>query len=159
MVGELSMEGPNLFIDFNIIKKSKLAAIVEEFDKVIRVGKSIFVWSKETSIDEMSSYCKSQVIVRSPKEVEVHAKCHELRIAGKIYKEISDELKIPVSNVSYYITTDPFRDWLLDDWIQDYLAKESNNYQKVDVLVDNDPKVVARFLRNGIPSQYIESIK
>lgn len=158
MVGELSMEGPNLFIDFSIITKSKLKPLTDEFDKVIRVGKLIYVWSKTTPVADMIDYCKKLKVARSPEEVELHKKCCSLRLEGKIYKEIATELKIPVENVSYYVTTDPNRDWALDDWIQDYLVKDSTNYQKVDMIIDNDPKVVARFVNQGLFAQYLEKI-
>jgi len=152
------MEGPNLFIDFSIIQKSPLDKLTAEFDQIIRVGKSIFVWSKTTPVTEMYEYCKNLKISRTPEEIETHKKCCALRAEGKIYKEIADELKISVSSVSFYVTTNPERDWVLDDWIQDYMPKDSTYYQKVDILVDPDLKLVERFKNGNIEAHLIEKL-
>jgi len=152
------MEGPNLFIDFSIIQKSPLQNLTVEFDKVIRAGKLIFVWSKTVAPLKMEEHCKSLIIHRKPEEKTTHANCHKLRAEGKLYSEIAEELKIALPTVSFYTTTDPNREWTLDDWIQDYKSKDSTVYSKVDILADPDPKVVDRFKRQGIEAHLIEKL-
>lgn len=46
----------NIMIDFSIIVKSNIDSLTEELDNLIKVGKKIYVWSKEKSVKEMTEY-------------------------------------------------------------------------------------------------------
>jgi hypothetical protein len=51
-----------------------------------------------------------------------------------------------------------FKAWKLDDWMTNYYTKDSAVYSKVDIVVDNDPKVVARFERSGHKAKLIDKL-
>jgi len=47
----------------------------------------------------------------------------------------------------------------LIDYIWDYKIKDSFSYSSVDILIDNDKKLVDRFIRQGKSANYIERIE
>ena len=46
----------------------------------------------------------------------------------------------------------------LNDYIWDYKLKDAFLYSSVDFIIDNDKKLVDRFIRNGKMANYIERI-
>ena len=46
----------------------------------------------------------------------------------------------------------------LTDYIWDYKQKDSFYYESVDFIIDNDMRMVERFIRNGKEGNYIERI-
>jgi hypothetical protein len=47
---------PKVYIDFNIIKNSNDAALMEELQYLIGLNQFVVVWSKLTSIEDMMAY-------------------------------------------------------------------------------------------------------
>lgn len=151
--------GPNVFIEFQIIKDSDPSSLSRELDILIARGKKIHIWSKTTSVKDMQTFCKSIVLPTPPSEAELHKNIFVLRHKHKkTYKEIADRLGIPVERVGYFTQADPLRTWKLDDWVISYQVKDSSIYDKVDYLVDNDERFVERFKRAGRPATFIRKI-
>lgn len=46
----------------------------------------------------------------------------------------------------------------LNDYIWDYKLKDSFLYSSIDFIIDNDKKLVDRFIKNGKMANYIERI-
>jgi len=148
----------NVFIDFDIIKKSNLDSLYKELDLLIITGKKIYLWSKTVSPSKMKEYCDSITVSPADYSKEIHTKAIGLRIKHKTYKEIADELNIPVRMVGFYTKNDPEKKWKLSDWIIDYHTKDSSVYEKIDYLVDCDKKLVERFQRAGRKATLIEKV-
>jgi hypothetical protein len=152
--------GPNVFLEFQIVKDSDPLLLSKELDILIARGKKIHVWSKTVSEKEMKHFCTSIILPTSKEEDHLHKTIFVLRHKEKkTYKEIADRLGIPVERVGYFTKADPLRKWKLDDWIISYQVKESTVYDKVDYLVDNDEKFVERFKRAGRQATFIRKIK
>jgi len=49
-------EGPNVFIEFNIIQNSSINAVKKELDLLIGYNKLVYLWSKTIPIKEMASW-------------------------------------------------------------------------------------------------------
>jgi len=140
---------PNVFIDFEIILKSKKQDIVRELDVLITMEKLIYLWSKKYSPQEMISYCNKIIIDEITEEKELHKKVIEMRKERKTYTEISDELGIKPERIGYFLSVDVNKVWKLTDWIKDFYVKDSAFYDKVDILIDPDENIVNRFLKRG----------
>jgi len=152
-------DGINVFIDFSIIQKSNPSSLYKELDLLIRIGKSIHIWSKSTSIKEMKEYCKTLKIAPEDYDATIHAKVFVLRHKDKrSYQSIADELGIKLDLVSFYVNSDPTKPWVLDDWIVDYHFKDSSIYEKIDILIDNDQNLVQRFKRANRSANYVENV-
>lgn len=151
------MEG-NVFIEFEIIKNSDLQELKTELDKLIGAGHKIYTWSKKITPLEMRRYCVINGINRNKNELNEHKKVLELREKRKTYKEIAEELNLKEDKVSYYINTQMFDKWVIDDWIVDYYKKDSSVYSKVDFVVDSDPKLVERFEKSGIKGNVLTKL-
>jgi len=154
----MQTEGKNVFIEFQIIKLSNLDNLIKELDILIAGNKKIFLWSNSVSVEQMQKYCLSIIIKKTEEELDKHKKCLELRLKSKLYKEIAAEIGISTSEVSYYLNSDPERMWTLDDWISDYFPKDSSIYDKIDILIDNNQKIVDRFKNRGIESHFIQKV-
>jgi hypothetical protein len=115
------MDEYNVFIDFEIIKKSNPNSLYKELDLLIIAGKKIHVWSKNYSPEKMKEYCENLMISPTDYNKELHYKTVELRTKHKkTYKEIADELKIDVKMIGFYVKNDPNKNWRLSDWIVEY---------------------------------------
>ncbi len=153
------MEEYNVFIDFEIIKRSDPNSLYKELDLLIIAGKRIHLWSKTVTPREIEKYCTNLIITPEEYKKDLHVKAIELRNKNKkTYKEIADELKIDVKMVGFYVKNDPNKSWRLSDWIVGYHTKDSSIYEKVDYLVDNDQKLVDRFKRAGRKATFIEKV-
>lgn len=152
------MNDINIFIEFEIIKNSNILELKDEFDKLIAGGKKIYIWSKIYQPQQIREYCQNIKIKRSSKEINDHSRSIELRKQNKSYSSIAEELNIDVNKVSYYLNTTLFEAWKLDDWITNYYTKDSAVYSKVDIVVDNDQKVVNRFKRTGHKATLINKL-
>ena len=104
----------------------------------------------------MKSYCKT--IKYDLQDKTVHKQIIDLRSQKKSFKEISEATKVPVEQISFYLTSDINKEWTLDDWIKDYLVKDSSVYQKADFVVDPDPKFVSRFQLKGLDGNVLEKL-
>ena len=151
------MEGKNIFLDFEIILKSLPAKLKKELDVIIQLNKDIYIWSKKYTTKEMQEYCKS--IKFENEEKEEHKKVIELRKESKTYEEIKNQLNIPIWKIGFYLSTDIKEHWELDDWIKDYMIKDSSIFQKVDFIVDPDKKLVDRFKSRGIDGNCLSEIR
>jgi hypothetical protein len=155
-----SITETNVFLDFQIIQDSNLVKLSEEMDILIAGGKTIYIWSKTISPENMKKFCIKLVVPTPTEEKELHNKIFLLRHKDrKTFREISEELKIPLNKVSYFSKADPLREWTLDDWIEDYLPKDPSLYQKVDYLVDPNEKLVDKFKRAGRNATLVKEIK
>lgn len=151
------MDGTNVFLDFDIIRKTNLEILLKEMDMLIVAGKKIFVWSKDFDPYTMQQLCRSTRIPKNEKEVELHKECIRLNNLGMIYRDIAKKLEVPVKRVSYFLRRDPERIWTLDDWIVEYLQKDSSVYQKVDIVVDPEQRVVDRFTKAGVEAHLFKA--
>lgn len=154
-----SRDDLNIFIDFQIIKDSRIDSLSKELDILIAAGKQIHVWSKTVPPIQMAKYCKSVKINTPAAELDIHTKVWNLRHKErKTLGDIATVLNIPVNKVSYYSKVSPNRTWCLSDWIVSYENKDSNIYPKVDILVDNDNKLVERFKRAGRKAHLVAKV-
>jgi len=155
----MAEENINVFIEFEVIKNSEVSSLYQELDLLIVAGKRIYLWSKTEAPEVIKAYAKQLEIPIPKKDLEEHKICWELKNKERLaYQEISDKLKIPLKKISYYIRNNPDRKWTLDDWIIDYYQKDSSVYPRVDILVDNDPKIVNRFKRAGREANLVERV-
>lgn len=152
------MNGKNIFIEFDIVKNSNPDNLYKEFDVLIAAGKRIFVWSKTIEPQIQRLHCYKIIITLPEKEISIHKKAYDMRYDGKTYQEISDETKIPLNQLSWYMSSPPDKQWTLDDWIADYYKKDSSVYAKVDAVIDNNLRMVDRFKSKGIEGNFLESI-
>lgn len=153
------MEGINVFIEFGIIEKSNPTSLYKELDLLILAQKYIHLWSKTKSPAEMKEYCSKIVVQPEDYSKEKHEQAYRMRHReNKTYKEISDLLETPISLVSFYVRANPKRPWLLSDWIVGYHPKDSSIYEKIDVLVDNDQRLVDKFKRAGRKANFVEKV-
>lgn len=127
-----------------------------ELDKLVALKNNIYVWSKTISIVEMRTFCIN--IKYDLNETETHLKIIELRKQKKSFKEISETTGVLLEQISFYLTTDPNKQWTLDDWIKGYFIKDSSIYQKVDFVIDPDPKFVNRFKSKKIDGHILEKL-
>lgn len=148
----------NIFLDYEIVLKSSPISLKNELDILVQLKNEIFVWSKTIHPLIMRKYCLSKTF-ENKEEKEKHKQILELRSHNKPYKEISDIVNIPIDKIGFYISTDINKIWSLDDWIKDYLVKDSSIYQKVDFIIDPDLKLVERFKSKGIDGNCINAIK
>lgn len=148
--------GQNIFIDFEIIKKSEPEKLIKELDLLIILKNNIFVWSKTVPPLEMKKYCLSTVV--DFEERELHAKITKLRAQKKTYKDISDTTGVPISKLGFYLTTNPNKVWSLDDWIKEYHKKDSMMFPKVDFVIDPNERFVHRFQLRGVDGNVVERI-
>jgi hypothetical protein len=152
-------EGTNVFIDFSIIQKSNPSSLYKELDLLIRIGKTIHLWSKTVPIKQMKEYCKKLQVTPEDYDATMHAKVFINRHKDKkTYQSIADELGIKLDVVSFYVNCDPTKPWVLDDWIIGYHFKDSAIYEKVDILIDNDKILVDRFKRANRSAHYVEKV-
>ena len=150
------MIGKNIFIEFNIIQKSNLKTLVQELDQLIARKNNIYLWSKTLTPSQMRLYCLSNKIDINDKTT--FQKVLELRRQKKSFTEISQLTGVPLEQISFFLTTDPNKTWTLDDFIKDYLVKDSSIYAKADFVIDSDPKFVHRFQLKGLDGHCIEKI-
>lgn len=123
------------------------------------MGKKIHLWSKTVSPQLLEKFCQAVVIKPSDYNPDLHAQVRELRDKQKkTYQEISTQLKIETKDIGYYLKTDPNKPWRLSDWIVGYHVKDSAVYEKIDFLVDNDPRLVEKFTRAGRKATLIEKV-
>jgi len=61
---------------------------------------------------------------------------------------------IPLKNMLLYCINNG-----LQEYIWDYKIKDSFSYSSVDIIIDNDKKLVDRFIRQGKLGNYIERIE
>lgn len=149
----------NVFIDFSIIKNSQIKELREELDTIIQLRNKIFLWSKVVTPSEMMIYCLSKTVPIDKAEKELHKKCYELRnIECLSYKEIEEKTGVKSRRIGFYSKVDPEKEWKLSDWILDYYKKDSSVYQKVDFIIDRDPKLIERFRKIGIKGNVIENL-
>lgn len=149
----------NIFIEFQIIRESDTESLTKELDMMIAAGKRIHIWSKTVPPVEMAKYCYSVKINPPAKEKELHEKIWHLRHKErKTFADIATLLDIPTKRISYFVKVPPTRGWRLSDWIVSYEKKDSSIYPKVDFLVDNDEKLVARFKRVGRKANLISKV-
>lgn len=148
----------NVFIEFDIIKRSDRTELMKELDLLVAVGKRIYIWSKTIDPERMSDFCRKYEMPVPEKEKDEHKKVWDLRRKGKTYKEIADLANVQVEKIGFYARTDPSRQWVLDDWILGYHKKDSSIYPKVDVAVDSDKRLVNRFKRAGRSANYVEKL-
>lgn len=155
----IQKEECNVFLDFQIIKDSNTLSLTKELDVLIASGKKIYVWSKVYTPNAMKNYC-SKIVVPTPKdEFELHKQVFLLKNKErKTYEQISQHLKIPINKVSYFSKNDPLKQWTLNDWILGYYTKDSSTYQKADIIVDTDQKIVDRFIRAGKTANLVKKI-
>lgn len=152
-------ENINVFIEFEVIKRSDPNSLYQELDLLIAAGKRIYLWSKNETPEVMEAYARKLEIPIPKKDLEEHKVCWELKNKERLaYQEIADKMGITLKKVSYYVRNNPDRKWTLDDWIMDYYQKDSSVYPRVDILVDNDPKVVERFKRAGRDANLVEKV-
>ena len=152
------IDNKNVFIEFEIIRNSNLQNLITELDILIAAKKCIYLWSKDFTPSYMKQFCKSTIIPVPQDEHILHKKIRQLKAKGKTYKEISEETGISVKSMSYYLKFTPDDKNLLSGWIIDYYKKDSAIYAKVDILVDNDSKIVNRFIRAGKEAHLVERI-
>lgn len=152
------MKGQNVFIEFEIIKKSNKNKLYKELDVILATGKKVFVWSKLISPIEMRRFCINTHIDIPEDEKIIHKKAYDMRREGATYESISEETKIPIKQLGWYLANNPNKSWVLDDWVADYYIKDSSAYQKADIVIDCDEKIIEKFRKNGIPGNVIESI-
>lgn len=148
----------NVFIEFEIIKKSNPQILYKELDILLATDKRIYVWSKTISPTEMRKHCLTSLVFLPKDELEIHKKAYNMRTDGSSYQEIAEETKIPLKQLGWYIRTNPDKQWTIDDWIADYYKKDSSVYSKVDAIIDNDEKIVERFKKKGILGNTIRQI-
>jgi hypothetical protein len=147
----------NIFIDFSIIQKSNPSKLKDELDLLVSLKNKVYLWSKTIDLVTMRRYCLS-IKYSNIEDKELHKKVIELRAKKKQYSEISKETSLPIWKIGFYLTTDPEKEWTLDDWIKDYVKKDSAIYSKVDFIIDPDKKIVDRFKSRGIDGNCIEKI-
>lgn len=147
----------NVFIDFDIIKQSNPQKLKEEFETIIMRKNNIFIWHKNIDPARMREYCLG-IKFDTPEEKETHNKIIQLRKEKKTYKEISEQTNTPIWKLSFYLSLKAEKIWTLDDWIKNYLKKDSSIYQKVDFVIDPVEKFVNRFKLKGIDGNCIEKI-
>lgn len=128
----------------------------EELETLVMLRNSIFVWSKTMHPLQMRQFCLN-IKFNDPIEQELHKSVRQMRADKKTYKEITDTTKLPLWKISFYLTTKE-KSWSLDDWIKDYLVKDSAIYSKVDYIIDPDQRLVDRFKARGLEGNCIESI-
>ena len=149
----------NVFIDFQIILQSEINKLSKELDVLLAGGKKIYLWSKTASVQEMKEYCKH---IRTPvdkKTKKLHQKSFLMRHQDKkTLADIAKKLDLTLSQVSYFIHNNPLHEWVLDDWIESYLYKDSSLYSKVDYLVDCNKKLVDKFKKAGREATLIERL-
>lgn len=107
----------------------------------------------------MRSFCLATKITVSEEEIQKHKRAYEMRYEGMSYQDISEETKIPIKQLGWYISTNPNRQWALDDWIADYYVKDSAVYGKVDAIIDSEERVVEKFKRRGIPGNTLDALR
>lgn len=155
----MAEENTNIFIEFQVVINSDPSSLYRELDLLIAAGKRIFLWSKTVTPEMMERHAKKLKIPIPKEDLKEHKECWELKNKERLtYQEIADKLKIPLKKVSYYTRNDPDRDWNLDDWIVDYYQKDSSVYPRVDILVDNDERLVNRFKRAGREANLVERV-
>ena len=154
-----SHDGINVFIEFQIIKDSNPLELTKELDILIATGKKIYVWSKTASREQMRQYCLQLKIPIPEHEFKLHKQIWDLRHKErKTFTDISNLLSVPLARVSYYSRTEPVVNLTLDDWIISYEKKDSALYPKVDFLIDNDQKLVNRFIEAGRTANLITKV-
>jgi hypothetical protein len=153
------MEDINVFISFDIIKNSNPQNLYKELDLLILAKKKIHLWSKAISPEDMAKYCKGFTITPEDYNAEQHQIAWNLRNKEKLsYQDISKKLDINLGLVGFYVRTKPGISWKISDWIEGYHPKDSSVYEKIDYLVDNDKKLVEKFIKAGRKANYIERL-
>ncbi|MCK9428934.1 MAG: hypothetical protein M0R17_02850 [Candidatus Omnitrophica bacterium] len=147
----------NVFVDFSIIEKSEKKKLKDELETLVSLKNYIYVWSKTVDIYKMRLYCLN-IKYNNPDEVKTHQDIHTLRLQKKPYKEISEITKVPIEKLSFYLSTKPGKIWTLDDWIKDYMMKDSSIYSKADFIIDPDQRFVDRFKSKGIEANCINQL-
>ena len=102
--------------------------------------------------------CNDAIVPIPEEERARHKKATDMRYDGASYQEISEATGIETQALGWYISTDPNRQWTLDDWIADYYYKDSSVFQKVDAIIDCDERIVERFKRRGITGSVIKPL-
>lgn len=155
----MANEDTNVFIEFQVVINSDPSSLYQELDLLIAAGKRIFLWSKTVAPEVMELQAKKIQIPIPEEDLKEHKECWELKNKERLtYQEIADKLGMPLKKISYYSRNDPDRDWTLDDWVVDYYKKDSSVYPRVDILVDNDEKMVNRFKRAGREANLVEKV-
>jgi hypothetical protein len=150
------MIGKNIVIDFSIIQNSNPESLVNELELLIARKNNIYVWSNKYTPEEMRFFCLK--IAVNLNEEEKHKKIIELRKQKKSFQDISEETGVPIEQISFYLTTRPDKIWTLDDWVLEYLVKDSSVYQKADFVIDPDIRFVERFKARGLDGNVIISL-
>ena len=148
--------GKNIIIDFSIIQKSDHSKLMKELDQLVALKNNIYLWSKTVHPTQMKLFC--QKIKFDLQDKIVHQEIIKLRSQKKSFKEISEATKVPIEQISFYLTAKLDKVWTLDDWIKDYLVKDSSVYQKADFVIDPDPKFVNRFQLKGMDGNVLEKL-
>ena len=132
---------PNIYIEFDIVKNSDVKSLITEFQYMIGLGKIIIIWSKFYSIKEMLDYCSTLKIEIVEKIEET---IHNDSDSDSSTNIITKEIKKTVS---------------LAEYIWDYKLKDSFLYADIDILVDNDIKLVNLFQKYNKIANYVERIE
>lgn len=152
------IENKNVFIEFQILKNSKLSNLITELDVLIANKKLVFIWSKTELPQIMKLYCNSIEVPIPITEVNTHKEVRKLKAQGKTYKEIVEKTGVPIKEMAYFLKYNPSQKYFLSDWIIDYYKKDSSIYGKVDIIIDNDHKIIDRFLRANKEAYLIEKV-
>lgn len=153
------VQGVNVFIDYEIILNSPVEELKKDMDTIIALQNKIFVWSKNHLPAEMRMHCLRTEVVLPEDEREKHVECFRLRnIECLSYDEITEKTGVNARMIGFFAAVNPEKKWTLDDWVVDYLKKDSSIYPKVDFIIDPNPRMVERFEKIGIPGNVVDKL-
>lgn len=108
---------------------------------------------------EMRAFCLKTKVPIPKEEIELHRECYKLRnVECLSYDEIKERTGVSHRRIGFYAATSPDKTWNLDDWIADYIKKDTSMYSKVDFIIDPNEKIVKRFEKIGIPGNVIDKL-